>query len=89
MGKDRFLRQVRAGLTILLPSEEGGYSELGWDATSAAAVEPVAAPSAGAEEGTSGDPNSSGSSPALTIAAHTNHVCTEPGSIVEAVRRTD
>src|SRR5262249_45282052 len=53
-------RQVRPGLTILLPAAAGGYSELGWDAGSPGAVEPVPAPETELEEGASGDPNSSG-----------------------------
>ena len=79
-------RQVRPGLTILLPADAGGYSELGWDAASATAVEPVSAPSTGAEEGTSGDPNSSGSSSPLTIVAHTLNVCRELTCILDVVR---
>jgi CRISPR-associated endonuclease/helicase Cas3 len=70
-------RQVRPGLTILLPAAAGGYSELGWDAGAAGPVEPVPVQDAGPEEAESADPNSSGPGPPLTIRAHTGNVCDE------------
>jgi CRISPR-associated endonuclease/helicase Cas3 len=76
-------RQLRPGQTILLPSDAGGYSELGWDASSSAAVEPVPGTAMQTEEGASDDPNSSG--PPLTIAAHTANVCDESVRILEAL----
>jgi CRISPR-associated endonuclease/helicase Cas3 len=68
-------RQVRPGLTILLPAASGGYSELGWDPGSPGAVVPVPHGDAPPEEGTSDDPNSAG--PPLTIAEHTGNVRAE------------
>jgi CRISPR-associated endonuclease/helicase Cas3 len=78
-------RQIRPGLTILLPAAAGGYSELGWDAGSAEPVEPVPEPDAGPEEGESADPNSSGTGQPLTIQAHTGNVCGELDRILGAV----
>ncbi len=77
-------RQVRPGLTVLLPAAAGGYSELGWDAASASAVAPVPDPRTEPEEGESGDPNSSG--PALSVAQHTENVCKELDDILGEVR---
>jgi CRISPR-associated endonuclease/helicase Cas3 len=78
-------RQVRPGLTILLPAAAGGYSELGWDGGAVMPVEPVPVSDAGPEEGESGDPNSSGSSQPLTITTHTGNVCGELDSVLNAV----
>jgi CRISPR-associated endonuclease/helicase Cas3 len=76
-------RQLRPGLTILLPAAAGGYSDLGWDAGSSAIVEPVPPPEARPEEGATGDPDSSG--PALTVAVHTSNVCDELAHILAVV----
>lgn len=76
-------RQLRPGLTILLPAVAGGYSELGWDPSSTEPVEPLSSPEANPEEGASGDPNSSG--PTLTIVQHTENVCRELEHILAAI----
>jgi CRISPR-associated endonuclease/helicase Cas3 len=75
-------REVRPGMTILLPTTVGGYSDLGWDAASTVAVVPVQIEHSQQLEGTGSDPNSSGSGPALSIAAHTQNVCAELASLL-------
>jgi len=77
-------REVRPGLTIMLSTLAGGYSELGWDVESTAAVDPVNLPGK-APEATGGDPESTGSSGALTVAQHTKHVCKELEGILADV----
>lgn len=74
-------REIRPGLTILLPATAGGYSDLGWDPGSTAAVEPVPEPSVGPPEGTGSDPLSGG--PKLTLAEHTQHVCDELETVLK------
>ena len=76
-------RELRPGMSILLPTEAGGYSTLGWDADSPAVVIPVDIDSIRPAEGTGSDPNSCG--PALTIAVHTQHVCEELACILKGV----
>lgn len=78
-------RQLRPGLTILLPASAGGYSELGWDPGATDAVEPAAVQDTGPEEGASADLASSGTDRPLTIKDHTGHVCDELDRILGAV----
>jgi CRISPR-associated endonuclease/helicase Cas3 len=73
-------REVRPGMTILLPTTTGGYSTVGWDPDSTSTVIPVPINNKQPAEGTGGDPNSCG--PALTIAQHTQHVCDELGAVL-------
>lgn len=75
------VRNVLPGMTVLLPAAAGGYSELGWDANSTTTVERIPPPDGKPEEGTSSDPGSSG--PPLTIAQHTENVCTELDEILK------
>jgi CRISPR-associated endonuclease/helicase Cas3 len=76
--------QVRPGLAILLASESGGYSGLGWDSDSTTAVAPVPVESPVREEAASSDPNSA-ISVALTILEHTEHVCGELRVLLNAL----
>ena len=69
-------KQVRPGLTIILPTTAGGYSTLGWDAASTTPVEPIPPAVKVREEGTSSEPNSTLGTP-LTIATHTENVYRE------------
>lgn len=77
-------KQVRPGLVILLPSAAGGYSQLGWDKDSTAAVAPVSSDSTSPPEATDSDPNSAIPVP-LTIAEHTQHVCDELDGLLGAL----
>jgi len=78
-------REVRPGMTILLPASAGGYSaELGWDVNETERVEPVLPPyDQVREEGVGDDFNSTRAQ--LTIAEHTDHVCDELESILKEV----
>jgi CRISPR-associated endonuclease/helicase Cas3 len=69
-------RDIRPGQTILLPTTVGGYSELGWDPDSKAAVPPLPPDKQVKPEASGSDPNST-IPVALTIAEHTQHVCEE------------
>lgn len=70
-------RELRPGLTVLLPATIGAYSTLlGWDPKSKDVVEPVPFQRGVPEEGIGSDPNSS-IPVALTIAQHTSNVCKE------------
>ncbi len=77
-------RQLRPGLTILLPATTGGYSPLGWDLSSTEVVDPCALANKSREEATSSDPNSS-IPVALTIAEHTQHVCEELCALLKSI----
>ena len=77
-------RQLRPGLTILLPASAGGYSQLGWDPSSIEVVQPCALTGKSPEEATSSDPNSS-IPVALTIVEHTRHVCEELCGLLNAI----
>jgi CRISPR-associated endonuclease/helicase Cas3 len=69
--------RVRPGVQILLPTTAGGYSGLGWDPDSTAAVEPLPPPpeeEPKPPEGTGDDPNAA-IPVALTITEHTENVC--------------
>ena len=66
-------RQIRPGLMILMPAAAGGYSRLGWDRDSTAAVAPISTQATRCEEGTASDPNSS-IPVAISILEHTQHV---------------
>ncbi|MFO1005559.1 MAG: CRISPR-associated helicase Cas3' [Planctomycetaceae bacterium] len=73
---------IRPGMTVLLPCEAGGYSELGWDEASTTVVSVVPRPDAESspspEEGLDSDPNSNLSIPQpLTVEQHTQNVCNE------------
>ena len=74
-------KQIRPGMTILLPCEVGGYSELGWDDASPVEVPEVPFDNAVlsiSEEGMSSDPISTLPLPEpLTVAQHTQNVCDE------------
>ena len=81
-------KQVRPGLTILLPSVIGGYdwnvetkSGKGWDPGSEKSVA-VPAHGAQSEESAGSDPNSALAGPALTIAQHTPNVCRELAALL-------
>jgi CRISPR-associated endonuclease/helicase Cas3 len=76
--------QVRPGLSIVLPTVAGGYSELGWDKDSTAAVTPISTENPKPEEATDSDPNSA-MAVALTIAEHTQHVCDELAQLLKAL----
>ena len=76
-------RELRPGLTILLSSAAGGYSDLGWDADSTTPVEPVPIDLRQPAEGAGDDPISCG--PALPIAHHTQHVCDELAGLLQSV----
>jgi CRISPR-associated endonuclease/helicase Cas3 len=69
-------KQLRPGLTVLLPASAGGYSRLGWDRDSTTAVTPVPAEVTPPEEAMDSDLNAA-IPVALTIAEHTQHVCDE------------
>jgi CRISPR-associated endonuclease/helicase Cas3 len=69
-------KQLRPGLAILLPTVAGGYSELGWDSASTAAVEPCALEERIPADGTDSDWKSAIPF-ALTIRQHTDNVCKE------------
>lgn len=67
-------REVRPGLTILLSTAAGGYSELGWDPVSKAAVHPLPMDEKATPEAAGSDRNCEIGVP-FTIAEHTHHVC--------------
>jgi CRISPR-associated endonuclease/helicase Cas3 len=69
-------REIRPGVTILLPVTAGGYSERGWDPDSKAPVLPLPPERKKKEEAVDSDPNSA-IGVALTIAEHTENVCAE------------
>lgn len=84
-------RQVRPGLTILLPSLIGGYdwnseaqSGKGWDGGGEESVA-VLPHGEELEESAGSDPNSSLVGPPLTIAQHTANVCRELAGLVKAL----
>lgn len=69
-------RQIRPGLTILLPTTGGGYSEeLGWNPASSSNV--TAIPNSATEEESIGSDQNTSIPIALTIAQHTKNVCTK------------
>ena len=80
-------KRLRPGLVILLPADGGGYSELGWEPSSAKRVEPClpATPvEEVAEEAIGSDPASA--IPAtLTISEHTQHVCAEVAGLLKTI----
>lgn len=79
-------KQLRPGLLILLPTAVGGYSVLGWDATSTAAVSPLRPADVEPEEAASSDSNSiMALANPLTISEHTQHVCDELADLLNAV----
>jgi CRISPR-associated endonuclease/helicase Cas3 len=68
-------RQVRPGLTVLLPASAGGYSlDLGWTGDAKDAVEPLPPAPGKQPEATATDANSETPNP-RTVAEHTNGVC--------------
>jgi CRISPR-associated endonuclease/helicase Cas3 len=70
--------RVRPGLQILLPASLGGYSALGWDLQSTAAVPALPPESENATPGeAAGADLNSETSAELTITQHTENVCTE------------
>lgn len=69
-------RDLRPGVTVLLPATAGGYSELGWDSGSRAPVTPLPPDNPQSPEAMGSDAMSSIGTP-LTIAEHTPHVCEE------------
>ncbi len=84
-------RQVRPGMTILLPTAAGGYDwddeskrGKGWDAESKTLVTPLPPEQKVKEEAVGSDPNSAVPVP-LTIAEHTQHVCEELTGLLEAL----
>lgn len=80
-------KQLRPGLTILLPASAGGYSDLGWDPTSTAAVKPHPPENEVKGEAAASDPYSA--SPAqLTIAEHTQNVCDELMELMKSLQNT-
>jgi CRISPR-associated endonuclease/helicase Cas3 len=80
-------KQVRPGLVILLPTGAGGYSDLGWDRESSAAVTSLAGDEVALEEASDSDPNSA-IPVALTIAEHTEHVCIELAELLESLGKS-
>lgn len=80
------VRQLRPGLTILLPTTAGGYSELGWDpsSTTSAVPHPPDEDKKVAEESSDSDSNSTIPA-ALTITEHSQHVCTEMCEVVQLI----
>jgi CRISPR-associated endonuclease/helicase Cas3 len=79
-------REIHPGLTVLLPTRVGGYSELGWDSESKTAVVPLppAEENGRKAEGFSSDPRSS-LRKACTIADHTQHVCDELAKLLKGI----
>lgn len=84
-------RQLRPGLTILLPASVGGYdwneetqSGKGWDSESKNPVRVLSGESI-PEEGTGSDPNSALVGPALTISQHTRNVCSELDTLLTGI----
>jgi CRISPR-associated endonuclease/helicase Cas3 len=78
-------RQVRPGLSIMLPTTAGGYSELlGWDKEVPSVVRAVSVVDPVYEEATQSDPNSA-IAVALTIAEHTQHVFDELAALLKAL----
>ncbi len=88
-------KQVRPGLTILLPSAIGGYdwnveakSGKGWDVGSEKSVA-VLSHGEESEESTGSDPNSALVGPPLTIAQHTPNVCRELAALLSTLALDD
>jgi CRISPR-associated endonuclease/helicase Cas3 len=84
-------REIRPGMTILLPHTAGGYDwdgaakiGKGWDPDSKAAVVPSPPEKKVAEEGMPSDPNCASAAP-LTISQHTANVCKELGELLQAI----
>ncbi|MGH9629002.1 MAG: type I-G CRISPR-associated helicase/endonuclease Cas3g, partial [Bryobacteraceae bacterium] len=84
--KWRVASSVVPGQIYLLRSQDGGYSQIGWDPSSTSAVEPLP-PAEASEHSYEGDPRSSG--PWRTIADHTNNVCAELEVIISRLPLTD
>lgn len=81
-------RQLRPGMTVMLPSSAGGYSTtLGWTGEPKPRVEPVPleAGERQPEDATDSDPNSEARRP-RTVAEHTTAVCRAVNSILESLR---
>jgi len=77
-------KQLRPGMAILLPVTAGGYSDLGWDAASTAIVSSLRPAETTPEEGASDDPKSTLDLPReLSIADHTQNVCTELAGLLK------
>lgn len=80
-------RQVRPGLTVLLPAAAGGYhSEFGWTGDLKDTVEPVPFDNSNGhrKEATGSDPNSETPKP-RTIVEHTNGVCAAVAAILAEI----
>ncbi|MBC7818547.1 MAG: CRISPR-associated helicase Cas3' [Planctomycetaceae bacterium] len=77
-------RDIRPGLTFLLPVKAGGYSNLGWDPDSTAEVTPLPPSNPQPQEGAGSDIHSAISTP-LTITQHTQHVCDELEELLQHV----
>ncbi len=79
-------REIHPGLTIMLPTTMGGYSALGWDPGSDAAVIALLPLKKDRRkpEGVSSDPNSC-LGKQYTLAAHTQHVCEELAELLKAI----
>jgi CRISPR-associated endonuclease/helicase Cas3 len=78
-------REIHPGMTILLPTDAGGYSELGWDPDSKVPVQPIRLANPVEQETVDSDLNSA-IPVALTIAEHTGHVCEELGPMLKVLR---
>jgi len=83
-------RDVRPGMVILLPSDAGGYSELGWDSGSTSPV-PVVRPEQKPHqaESTDSDPNSLTNETPYTIAEHTEHVVAKLEALLNQIPVAD
>jgi CRISPR-associated endonuclease/helicase Cas3 len=86
-------KQVRPGLTILLPASVGGYdwneetrSGQGWEPGQPTPVTPVDGESR-PEEAAGSDPNSASGGPPLTILCHTENVCREIDALAKDVEQ--
>ncbi len=79
-------RDIRPGVTVLLPTAAGGYSNLGWDPESKTIVSvvPPLDKKLQPPEGTGSDPNCCLGSH-YTIEAHTQHVCEELAGFIPAL----
>ncbi|MEX0717510.1 MAG: CRISPR-associated helicase Cas3' [Planctomycetaceae bacterium] len=77
-------RELRPGLTILLPATAGGYSELGWDPDNKSAVSPLTPARKETPEAAGSDRYCETGKP-IVIADHTDNVCRHMADLLKAV----